>query len=199
MDSDKLLNSNNIDCSIDMDSNSIILEDYSNNITYNKSTCHLKLTRQCLNISDKDDKPLAIVEFIDTIGAKCVADKKDSNKFFISIYTYVISPACCCGSKERVRREITLVCNMKGNICENVVNIINAFASQQPLIAKTESNIEGMVEYEPPRQRKVLVFVNPHSGQGTADKVWKQHAKRMITEANIDVEVITTTHANHAM
>lgn len=195
MDSDKLLNSSNIDVNM----NSIILEDTSNDIQYDKTVCHLKITNQSMDITCQDGKRLAIVEFIDTIGAKCVVDKKDANKYLISIYTYVISPSCCCGSKERIRREINLVCNSKGNVGENIVNVINTLASQQTLVTKSECHMEGHVEYEAPKQRKVLVFVNPHSGQGTADKVWKQHAKRMITEANIDVEVITTTHANHAM
>lgn len=48
-----------------------------------------------------------------------------------------------------------------------------------------------------PRKKRLLVFVNPYSGTKKGIKTWVQ-AREVLEKANFEIEVIQTTHQNHA-
>mmetsp|Transcript_16893 Transcript_16893/g.20280 ORF Transcript_16893/g.20280 Transcript_16893/m.20280 type:complete len:336 (-) Transcript_16893:1193-2200(-) len=57
----------------------------------------------------------------------------------------------------------------------------------------------SQVEFPLPPKRRLLVFVNPNSGTGAAERVWNHVSKPVIVDdADCDVELVITDKQNHA-
>jgi len=64
-------------------------------------------------------------------------------------------------------------------------------------LARDSSSEERRVSINGVKPTKLLVFVNPFGGTGTAMKVWRQ-VQPMFLLANIDLHVVETKHGGHA-
>ena len=171
-----------------------ILRDESGLVSYKNKPCIIMYTSSSIIIKQKDASKTITIETRDVIGASCVNCTVGSD---VWIYRYCYPASCLSGpSKFRRANHIKIHFNTNPTVISNWVNVINAYSAQMPVVKK--NGMDGVVEFEAPKQRKYLLFVNPHSGSGTALRVYTHYAKEMFEQANIDIEAIVTTHANHA-
>lgn len=161
-------------------------------------------------------KARAIIEKVPLsaiIGTKVFDNSQEvhaSQTCTLEIYAYEEPNPLFCSSSPangRVLRTISVGMNVTPQRCKYWATAIKSAAFGQPLLVGTSSASTGpsiiaiggveSVLTEIAR-RKFLVFVNPVSGQGTAVRAWTKVVQTMLLQADIDVELITTTHANHA-
>ncbi|KNC85080.1 hypothetical protein SARC_02708 [Sphaeroforma arctica JP610] len=48
------------------------------------------------------------------------------------------------------------------------------------------------------RPSRLLVFINPYGGRGYAESIYKEQVRPLLSKCSITVDVVLTTHANHA-
>ena len=176
-----------------------ILYDDSGNAQYCDKECYISLTESEIVVHNTNGKSLTSAQFVDIIGAKQSLNSK-KNLIKLEIYQYVLKSSifCSSGSRQLSILTISFKCDASNtdsneNIVKNWVNVINAYAAQSIPQKIPDSN-----DYAAPKQRKFVVFVNPHSGPGKSLSIWKSYVSHMLSEANVEVELLITTHSNHA-
>jgi diacylglycerol kinase family enzyme len=194
---------------IDIDIERCILMEESGKTKINDHNCSLGLTTSQLKITLSHNKKCFHYDISNIIGARNRSNNKKScfgksDGYLLEIFLYNIKKSNFCGNEKLRFREVIsiLFSDVAENDCENWANAINLVTSTLlPINIQTSDvkNENKNIKYDIPKRQKFLVFVNPVSGKGTATKIWESVVKDMYIEANIDVKLIITTHANHAL
>ena len=170
------------------------ISDKTGDCLYRRQKCFLYLYSTELVIVDTKENAMCSVDMNDVIGAKSFQTK---SKNILDIYHYPLKTGCCCcksKSKYRKEKHLQISLQLLHSSVHNWVNAINSLATNQSLVRVEDK----MNDFESPRRRKFIVFVNPHSGPGNSLRIWNKYVKHMFEEANIDVSLLITTHAKHA-
>jgi sphingosine kinase len=176
------------------DSDEHCLQDETGLVKFRGKACNLMLTNKCLVVEDRSSPAVTRFDIADIIGAKCSAGKSPDT-YTLTVYRYILSNGLFCGSpKLRTAAHLSLSFHRDVSVCQNWSNIITALAANQVPVPHPRNSGEFLAH----TKRKVLVFINPHSGSGMSLGVWRKVAEPMFLEAGVDVRQIATTHANHA-
>lgn len=188
-----------------------LFSDDSQKITFNKKPCLLNLNISKFIVSYVTQENVTEIDCKSIVGAR---SSKDKTGFVLIITSYDTPTGCCCccstaaESMDRIRKRMTLTLKFSlddGQRCENWKNALNTIAttpwgdaaSLQFATAASEEG-PGRRNVLPPATRKILVFVNPVGGTKIAMNVWSDQVKPVLEDANIDIELVVTTHSNHA-
>lgn len=180
-------------------------------IKINNKPCVVSVFSDKITITQQTKGNVMEVIMSDVLGAKCASINGSETEFELTIFRYVMTRSWfCSGDKSRQPAHIVLKFSATSaatasdsgpGCCQSWVNLINTLASRNsspsPLPAVSLLSSTGAL-FTAPVQRKIIVFVNPHSGPGLSVKIWNQHAKHMMDEANVAITLVETTHANHA-
>lgn len=189
----------------DVSSNLHILHDETGLIKYKGKACNLILTSQSLIVEDRSSPAVTVFDLSDIIGCSYSSGSTPETYKF-TVYRYIFTTGLLFRNfKQRTAAHIELSFHRELGVCQNWANIVSAmtanpFISNQQQEQHHNHHKDSVVEntFLPPKKRKVLVFINPHSGSGTALSVWTKIAEPMFCEAGVEVHQILTTHAGHA-
>lgn len=167
-------------------------------IYFKGSKISLALSDEQLIIFDgiESRKIIEKISFDVILGTKFIASKK--SKCSLEVYLYEIPSFYCSSAKTRVFRCLKFS-NMEETRCRYWADAISCAAKGElkRSITPDESGT-NRVDITVSRKKNFLVFINPVSGKGTAIKAWNSVVHNMLMQAGVNIEAITTTHANHA-
>jgi len=181
---------------------SLLNNEESHNMKYNRSPCTLILTAAELKVCNpkKPENPFVVLKTADIVGASFKG--KDSSVNKLEIVCYPLKSGCCTSHKEgNIRKRFTIQIDFLDNsrMCENWLNVIRYISSGLELPAIMGAGVSNAnVKIPAPPSRHFLVVVNPVGGKRQGKSIWRRHVEPMLKEAGIMVTLLMTERANHA-
>lgn len=123
----------------------------------------------------------------------------------IAIYFPIIS--CCsiiCGSRQGYERKIYTIHFDKNEVCRNFASMIDIIVSNNEYYKMISANNNNTVTTlnlninMNIRKRKYIIIVNPKSGTGNSENVWKRQVMPLLEDAKIEIDLLMTTSATDA-
>lgn len=123
----------------------------------------------------------------------------------IAIYFSIIS--CCsaiCGPRQGYERKLYVIHFDKREVCRNFVSMIDVILSNNEhykMISATNNNIITPLNLNlnmSVRRRKYIVIINPKSGTGNSEKIWKHQVMPLLEDAKVEIDLLMTTSATDA-
>jgi sphingosine kinase len=177
-------------------------------VSYKKTSCSLLLSADTFSIVDLEGgTTLFTVNITDVVGAKVV--EKSSTNFNLEVYSYAYVSAtslfCCLCKEAKKRRRLVTQIDFGANSTECIkwANMINHFAARvEDMRGRNGSfdveDAKSGSKVPPYVPRKFVVFLNPISGKGLAMRTWNDTISQLFSDAQIEVTLVVTQHANHA-
>jgi len=207
------------------DKYTIVLKEDSGRIKYKNNKVILLLSNEYVHIIDYNNfinkkliKEIKKVELEGIIGSNYEFKNRNDKHFTMKIFSYNYdkkSSMFKSSNENRRKREILSVdfINVSQNICDIWKNAIYHMAynnysdkciynhdpSEIELALDTNAEIFDNKQFQtPPNRKRYIVFVNPVSGSGIAQKIWKKKVLPIFKEAGVEYLEVITSYANHA-
>nr|CAG4640682.1 EOG090X02BU [Eulimnadia texana] len=150
-------------------------------------------------ITDGKRVPVAQTEFQSSASLSSAETKSYSNsKICLTVYAYTLSKTIR-GAEYRRREVVTLSYNQHSSYLDNEIEVNKwkrciMHLAQGKLL--TAADLEAPVQLKTP---KLLIFVNPKSGTGSAVKTFKERLAELFNQAGISYDLVVTKAPGHAM
>lgn len=147
-----------------------------------------------------DDNGGHVYSLVDVIGSKAMGST-------LQVYCYPKQDGCC-GIGKGMRKAAHLSFKFTSDadavhwssylayLLRDLLPAEHPASTSTSTYGTVSSTVTAVVVVPPPPKR-YLVFVNPVSGKGQGKIVWKS-VEKMFSEAGVELNVVVTTHANHA-
>ncbi|PAA94646.1 hypothetical protein BOX15_Mlig008540g3 [Macrostomum lignano] len=140
--------------------------------------------------SAKDDNESFVCSFDDTVGVGFISDGGCRSRYLCA-FRYVRRPVAAPGRPSGPRQRSLVLFRIVQPADPPGVALVGRLCSQA--VARSMGREPG-----PPGKRPLLVLLNPRSGQGRADKLFRETAEPLLEEAGLAHRLVRTESAGHA-